>query len=350
MSKEKDLTTRTKRAQAFAAMGLVKRQSDHFVVGPTALNGQATRHKVWRNELHKVLCTCEEFARGSVAEPGFRCEHILAVKFSLSGPAPDSPAPTSLPAAEGPPQGGPPQASEDFANHRKEDMPTPVTPVTPVTGPAAASPAAPNSFQQILAELSRPISGDLIKRREGWRDRRGEAHFVDYIEWHTVADLLDEVAADWSHAVRSIVQIGDHVAVTAAITVGGVTREGVGTGTAETETGIKKAEHDALKRAAVKFGIARDLYRHAEEADPEAAPLPKDPLAKTLADLITPKQLVAIKAIANTQGLQAEEECFSLYGCKLDELSRRAASALIDHLKMQSRAEKPAAEPLRQAG
>jgi len=43
-------------------------------------------------------------------------------------------------------------------------------------------------------------------------------------------------------------------------TISGVTREGVGTGLADSETGIKKAEHDALKRAAVKFGVVRDCY------------------------------------------------------------------------------------------
>ena len=51
-----------------------------------------------------------------------------------------------------------------------------------------------------------------------------------------------------------------------AITIDGVTREGVGTGTADNETGIKKAEHDALKRAAIKFGIARELYQRESES------------------------------------------------------------------------------------
>jgi hypothetical protein len=60
---------------------------------------------------------------------------------------------------------------------------------------------------------------------------------------------------------RDIKQIGDIFTVTVAITIDNVTREGIGTGSAESELGIKKAEHDALKRAAVKFGIARELYK-----------------------------------------------------------------------------------------
>jgi len=109
--------------------------------------------------------------------------------------------------------------------------------------------------------MSAGVRKEDVKQREGWRDRNGQTHYVDYVEWHTVADLLDRIVPDWSHTVRGIVQIGDFVAATAAITICGVTREGVGTGPADSETGIKKAEHDALKRAAVKFGVARDLYR-----------------------------------------------------------------------------------------
>jgi hypothetical protein len=112
-----------------------------------------------------------------------------------------------------------------------------------------------------------------------------------------VADLLDRITPDWSHAVRGVVQIGDFVAVTAAITINGVTREGVGTGPADSETGIKKAEHDALKRAAVKFGVARDLYRDEDgsndssrrmENNSPTAP-PRDPIARGLSNLISPK-------------------------------------------------------------
>ena len=119
----------------------------------------------------------------------------------------------------------------------------------------------------------------------------------------------------WSHAVRGIVQIGDMVAVTAAITIDGVTREGVGTGNADNETGIKKAEHDALKRAAIKFGIARELYQRESEvieregAGPQPGDFPRDPLAKSMADLVTPKQLGMIRALAREAGVDADEEC-----------------------------------------
>jgi hypothetical protein len=197
----------------------------------------------------------------------------------------------------------------------------------------------PLAFTNTLRTLRAPIDPKFVKTREGWTDRNGNKHMVEYVEWHTVADLLDRVAPAWSHSVRGIVQIGDMVAVTAAITIDGVTREGVGTGTADNETGIKKAEHDALKRAAIKFGIARELYQRESDviestgAAPQASEFPRDPLAKSMADLVTPKQLGMIRALAREAGVDVEEECQSTLRCRTEELSKRAASSFIDHLK-----------------
>jgi hypothetical protein len=200
------------------------------------------------------------------------------------------------------------------------------------------APVVPLAFTNTLRALKQQVDPNVIKTREGWKDRQGNTHMVEYVEWHTVADILDRIAPTWQHAVRNVAQIGDMVAVTAAITIDGVTREGVGTGTAESEMGIKKAEHDALKRAAVKFGIARELYqRESEVIEKEGAAtpaeFPRDPLAKSMADLVTPKQLGMIRALAREAGVDVEEECQNVLRCKTDELSKRAASSFIDHLK-----------------
>ena len=197
----------------------------------------------------------------------------------------------------------------------------------------------PLSFTSTLRTLRQPVDPKLVKTREGWTDRNGNRHMVEYVEWHTVADILDRVSPAWSHSVRGIVQIGDMVAVTVAISIDGVTREGVGTGTADNETGIKKAEHDALKRAAIKFGIARELYQRESDvieqqgAAPQVGDFPRDPLAKSMADLVTPKQLGMIRALAREAGVDAEEECQATLRCRTEELSKRAASSFIDHLK-----------------
>ena len=213
------------------------------------------------------------------------------------------------------------------------------------------APVVPLSFAKTLSTLKQPVEPRLIKTREGWRDRNGNQHMVEYVEWHTVADILDRVAPTWSHAVRGIVQIGEMVAVTCAITIEGVTREGVGTGNADNETGIKKAEHDALKRAAIKFGIARELYQRESEvieregAGPQPGEFPRDPLAKSMADLVTPKQLGMIRALAREAGVDADEECQQALRVRTEELSKKAASSFIDHLKGLQQG----AQPMRRA-
>jgi hypothetical protein len=219
---------------------------------------------------------------------------------------------------------------------------------------SAGTPVVPLAFTNTLRTLRQPIDPKFIKTREGWRDRNGSTHMVEYVEWHTVADLLDRVAPTWSHSVRGIVQIGDMVAVTAAISIDGVTREGVGTGTADNETGIKKAEHDALKRAAIKFGIARELYQRESEVIEQtgSAPqseFPRDPLAKSMGDLVTPKQLGMIRALAREAGVDVEEECQQTLRCRTEELSKKAASSFIDHLKNLQGGAAEQQQPMRRA-
>lgn len=207
----------------------------------------------------------------------------------------------------------------------------------------AQAPGVPEtSFTQTLRTLRQPIEPQLIKSREGWTDYAGNKQMVDYVEWHTVADILDRCAPSWCHTIRHFAQLGDLFVVIAAISIDGVTREGVGTGPAHTETGIKKAEHDALKRAAIKFGIARDLYhRDGKPTEPGTnrapgpKPMPAQPRAQSVADLATPKQLGLIQRLCREIQIDAETELQEAMhlDCKVEELSRRAASAFIDHLQ-----------------
>ncbi len=197
-------------------------------------------------------------------------------------------------------------------------------------------------FSATLRALKKNVDPNLVKQRAGWRDQNGNVQMVDYVEWHTVADILDEAAPNWAHAVKDIRQIGDLMTVTVAITIDGVTREGIGTGQSQSEIGIKKAEHDALKRAAVKFGIARELYKKESDvieqdgsvasAD-DAGDFPANPVARSLGDLVTAKQLGMIRAIAREGNLDADEECYSVMSCSTGELTKRAASSLIRHLQ-----------------
>lgn len=199
-------------------------------------------------------------------------------------------------------------------------------------------------FINTLDALREPIDPKLIKSREGWRDREGNKHYVDYVEWHTVADILDRVCPFWTHEVKELKAFSEIMTCTVKLTINGVTREGVGSGDANNEKGIKKAEHDALKRAAVKFGVARDLYRkeasleELEGAAPEYGSrynqdVPADPVAKTISDLVTARQLGMIKAVCREMGIDPFEECEAAMHCSLDELSKRGASSFITYLQ-----------------
>lgn len=209
-------------------------------------------------------------------------------------------------------------------------------------------------FGTTLNKLRKNVDPELVRKRESHRSRNGSIRMVEYVEWHTVADILDERAPNWEHSIKDIRKIGEIMTITVAITIDGITREGIGTGTAKSETGIKKAEHDALKRAAVKFGIARELYKREfdaiqDEAEPSdnvrAEGFPADPVAISLADLVTAKQLGMIRALGRESGVDVEAECALVLRCGTAELSRRAASSFIDHLqKAQMTA---AAMPLR---
>src|SRR5687767_1010051 len=215
-------------------------------------------------------------------------------------------------------------------------------------------------FSATLRELKKHVDPNLVKQREGWRDRDGNVQMVDYVEWHTVADILDEVAPNWAHTVKDIRQIGDLMIVTVAISIDGVTREGVGTGLAQSEMGIKKAEHDALKRAAVKFGIARELYKKESEvieregsvaSNDNGDDFPSDPIARSLGDLVTARQLGMIRAIARELHIDADEECNAVMRCSTDELTKRAASSLIQHLQEKQRSSDSSMNPpLRRVG
>ncbi len=238
------------RAKTIAAMGMVERDYEGFNVVSPGVKKESFR--VWKDEAGRVQCNCPQFEERRGSDPRFRCEHILAVKFHLEPPD-QEPVAAPEPAREKQPRFKKASAAavEPF-NEESDDNQS--------GGQVITMP-----FAETLKELSQAVSPELIRQRVGWRDRMGREHEVDYVEWHVVADLLDKICPDWSHEVLSIKQIGDYVAVTASITIQGVTRQGVGTGSAYDEMGIKKAEHDALKRAAVKFGIARALYRGEEE-------------------------------------------------------------------------------------
>ncbi len=346
-------------AKALAAKGFVKRSQGRFLVRSSEIDLRPAA--VWRMPDGSISCTCKDFAAGE----DLSCVHILAIPYAIALKNTET-----FPAAQ--PQQIPDQlqlitktesrksergeqklrngskvvseyrhlGNVDLDSFRLENMRGKI-----MTQTKAETPTENNvlNFSTTLNELRHSVEPELVRQREGWSDREGRTHMVDYVEWHTVADILDDAAPNWSHTVKDIRLIGDIVAITVAITIDGVTREGIGTGVAKNELGIKKAEHDALKRAAVKFGIARDLYKSepVQKFEPQTVNLLEDATAKTLSDMITGKQIRMIHSVARERGVDAEAECSAMTNCRIGELSKRAASALIDHL-METERDVPA--------
>ena len=106
-------------------------------------------------------------------------------------------------------------------------------------------------------QLSAPTPKEEIKWREGPRGRQ-----LAYVDARYVMDLLDRVCGpenwqckyDWSDGKRLVCTIGIRVSGT-----GEWIWKADGAGETDIE-GEKGAFSDAFKRAAVRFGVGRDLY------------------------------------------------------------------------------------------
>jgi hypothetical protein len=95
---------------------------------------------------------------------------------------------------------------------------------------------------------------------------------------------------------------------------------------------LSGATREPQERSAARSSSSPS-YSYSNTAPNEPVKFPADPVAKTLADMITTKQLGMIRAVAKDAHLDADEECRDVMSCQVTELSRRAASALIDHLR-----------------
>lgn len=102
---------------------------------------------------------------------------------------------------------------------------------------------------------------------------------------------------------------------------------------------FKGAATDAMKKCASLLGVALDLYdsdykaENYAEDELEATVDTSDPRPKTLGDLVSPKQLWMIRNMCREQAIDAEQMAQDLLKCKLEEISKKSASVLIDKLK-----------------
>lgn len=113
----------------------------------------------------------------------------------------------------------------------------------------------------IRAELSAPFADDEISYKPGAIAKDGtRALAMAHVDARAVMERLDTVVGpdNWSDKYRVVDMGKDGIGVICELTVMGITKSDVGTPSDFEST--KGGFSDALKRAAVKFGIARYLY------------------------------------------------------------------------------------------
>src|SRR5437899_8999336 len=119
----------------------------------------------------------------------------------------------------------------------------------------------------VWARLSAPVPSAAISWRQDGkvtaRDGKYFARFVAYIEANTVRERLDSVVpGEWDLTLELLPTLAGQdengeqtCSFKARLQILGVIREDLGTG-----RDYKSAATDAFKRAAVRFGIAHELY------------------------------------------------------------------------------------------
>jgi hypothetical protein len=88
------------RARGIAAMGRVERDEEGFTVYSTEAVPEAFR--VWEDPHAGTRCTCDRFGRAFAAGEEYRCEHVLAVEYSLDPPADEAASSEPAPAEANP--------------------------------------------------------------------------------------------------------------------------------------------------------------------------------------------------------------------------------------------------------
>ncbi|MCW5958593.1 MAG: hypothetical protein KIS76_00415 [Pyrinomonadaceae bacterium] len=147
---------------------------------------------------------------------------------------------------------------------------------------------------------------------------------------------LDRNFSDWSYQIKEFRVVDENLFIRAAVTVGEITREGLGAGNIRELNGVETAEQMALESAAAKFANnASDKTFEAREisVNDKFSDFPKNPLAATFSDMVTSSQLKMIRTISSEAGVEPETECMRILSCAPGELSRKAASKFIEYLQ-----------------
>lgn len=126
--------------------------------------------------------------------------------------------------------------------------------------------------EELIKALSRPFAGEAVRQKRGQGNR-----MMDYVSHGMVTKRLNDVYPGWHAEMveKWIVGDGDKLHCLGGVmrmTIGGVTREEAGGPTRQGTLAddLKNTYSDCLKRCAMRFGVALDMWESAEENDEDA--------------------------------------------------------------------------------
>ncbi len=125
---------------------------------------------------------------------------------------------------------------------------------------------------EILSNLHQPVPSNLISTKSI------KGNKISYIAWFNICTLLDERCGglgNWSWEVRDVQQVGDRLTLIGVLTIYGEDRAltMMATGSEDLDCSSygdpsSNAEASAIRRAASKMGLARNLWRKDKPINP----------------------------------------------------------------------------------
>lgn len=196
--------------------------------------------------------------------------------------------------------------------------------------------------KDIWAQLRKPFPKEVVGKLP-----RGGIQ-LDFVGHAAVTDRLLTVDPQWSWEPLAVNEHGlpvldDKNGLWIKLTIGGVTRIGYGDGPDN-----KQRIGDAIRNAAMRFGVALDLWtkdelesnlEHPENKNKVTPPHIDKETGEILSDHVTPAQIKLIFALIKEKGLAVDKEAAQAWIYlqsdveSVNDLTKKQASKLIEHLQ-----------------
>lgn len=231
------------------------------------------------------------------------------------------------------------------------------------------------NLTDVMNKYATPDPSIVSQLKKSWRDKNGQWHemYLDYVGHADLTKILISIDENWTwepleirDGAPVIVVNGDIASMWIRLTLLGKSMLGVGTCKADKDDAPKELIGDALRNAAMRFGIAINLWSKSDSGDtapapktsyaPKSAPSPSagKPQAKA-GNKASEKQLGLISKLAKekniTNILARANATIAVPVQSLTELSSKEASELISDLMSDNPMEtffkdEPAPQPM----